>query len=343
MGQELKQLTPVDLSEVWETEPQHFTPWLAQEENLTRLGETLGIDLELEAQEINIGRFRADLLCKNTDDDSLVLIENQLAPTDHTHVGQLLTYAAGIDASTVIWIARTFQQEHRAMLDWQNRITDERYRFFGVEVKVWQIEDSARAVQFDVVSSPNNWSRGVSRDTRRAATQELSESQQRHIRYWAGLREYMSNKDSSVNCPAPTKRSYLGFSIGRGGFFMRAWLTSSTKEIRVWLYMRGDDAKAYFHLLKEQQEEIHNEIGETLEWNELPDQESSRICLNKGNTDPLDEDDWPHQYEWFTAKLEKFNDVFRERIRGLNAADWDPSIGETAVGTVFPRSRPVAG
>ena len=104
------ELTPVDLSEVWETEPQHFTPWLAQEENLTLLGETLGIDLELEAQEINIGSFRADLLCKNTVDGSWVLIENQLAPTDHTHVGQLLTYAAGLDASTVIWIARTFPE-----------------------------------------------------------------------------------------------------------------------------------------------------------------------------------------------------------------------------------------
>ena len=172
MCQDLKQLTPVDLSEVWETESQHFTPWLAKEENLTLLGETLGMELEFEAQEINVGGFRADLRCKNTVDGSWVLIENQLEATDHRHVGQLFTYAAGLDAHTVIWIAKTFRQEYRAMLDWQNRITDERYRFFGVEVKVWQIEDSARAVQFEVVSSPNDWSRGVSQDTQRAANQE---------------------------------------------------------------------------------------------------------------------------------------------------------------------------
>ena len=322
MDQELKQLTPVDLREVWETEPQHFTPWLAKEENLTRLGETLGIELELEAQEINVGGFRADLLCKNTVNDSWVLIENQLAPTNHTHVGQLLTYAAGLDASTVIWIAGTFQQEHRAMLDWQNQITDERYRFFGVEVKVWQIENSPYAIQFDVVSSPNDWSRSVSRETRRAENQELSETQQRHIRYWTGLREYMINKDSSVNCPAPTKRSYLGFSIGSSSFHMRAWRTKT--EIRIWLYTKGDNAKPHFHLLKEQQEEIHNEIGETLEWNEQPDNERSRICLNKSNTNPLDENDWPHQYEWFSTHLELFDEVFRERIQELDAADWIP-------------------
>ena len=321
---DLKILTPVDLSEVWETEPQHFTPWLAQEENLTLLGKALGIELELEAQEVSVGGFRADILCKNTLDDSWVLIENQLEPTDHRHFGQLLTYAAGLDASTVIWIAKTFRREHCAMLDWQNRITDERYRFFGIEMKVWQIEDSARAIQFDVVSSPNDWVRGVSQDTQRAANQELSETEQLMRKFWTGLREYMNDNDSSVNCPAPTTRSYLRFSIGRTNFFMSAWLISSTKEIRIWLYMRGNDAKAHFHLLEEQQEEIHNEFGEMLEWYEMPENESSRICLNKGDTDPLDENDWPQQYEWFTAQLERFDHVFRPRIQALNAADWIP-------------------
>ena len=321
---DLRTLTPVELTEVWINEPEYFTPWLAREENLTLLGQALGMELELDAQEIDVGRFRADLRCKNIVDDSWVLIENQLEATDHRHVGQILTYAAGLDAHTVIWIAKTFRQEYRAMLDWQNRITDERYRFFGIEVKVWQIEDSARAVQFDVVSSPNDWSRGVSRDTRRAANQELSETEQRQIRYWTGLQEYMVEKDSPVNCPAPTTRSYFRFSIGRTNFFIRAWLVSSSKEIRIWLYVQGDNAKSHYRLLKEQQKAIHNEFGETLEWYELPENESSRICLNKGDTDPLDENDWPHQYEWFTAKLERFNDVFRERIRGLDADDWIP-------------------
>ena len=322
MGQNLKQLTPVDLSEVWETEPQHFTPWLAREKNLTLLGETLGIDLELEAQEVNIGGFRADLLCKNTVDDSWVLIENQLAPTDHTHVGQLLTYAAGLDASTVIWIAKTFRSEHWAMVDWLNRITDERYRFFGIEVKVWQIEDSARAVQFDVVSSPNDWSRGVSRDTRRAANQELSETDKSHLRFWTGLREYMQDKASRLNCPAPGPWRYIVFSIGRAGFSMETHLAPTRNEISIRLCIDYDNVEAYFYLLQEQQAAIEKAFGEPLEWNELPGNKRSRISLTKVDTDPLDENDWPHQYEWFTAKLERFNQVFRPRIQALNAADW---------------------
>ena len=321
---DLKTLTPVDLSEVWETEPRHFTPWLAQEENLNTLGKTLGIELELEAQEINVGDFRADILCKNTEDDSWVLIENQLEATDHRHFGQLLTYAAGLDAYTVIWIAKTFRREHCAILDWQNRITDERYRFFGVEMKVWQIEGSARAVQFDVVSSPNDWTRGVSQDTQRAVNKELSETRQLIKKFWAGLREYMVDRDSSVNCPVPTTRRYIQFSIGRTNFSIMAWLAHTRNEIGIWLYVQGDNAEAHFRLLEEQQEDIHDDFGATLEWNELIGSKSSRICLNKVDTDCLDENDWPHQHEWFRTKLELFDTVFRQRIKILNAEDWMP-------------------
>ena len=318
MDQDLKQLTPVDISKVWETEPQHFTPWLAREENLTLLGEALGMELELDAQEINVGGFRADLRCKNTVDDSWVLIENQLEATDHRHVGQLLTYAAGLDAHTVIWIAKTFRQEYRAMLDWQNRITHEPYRFFGIEVKVWQIGASDRAVQFEVVSSPNNWGRDVSQHT------GLSETEQQLKRYWTGLRDYIADNGSSVNCPAPTTRNYLQFSIGRTTFTLQAWVASTNREIGIRLYMAGDFSKAHYYLLKEQQEEIHNEFGETLEWHELPENERSRISLSKADTNPLDENNWPQQYKWFTAKLERFDHVFRPRIRSLNAEDWIP-------------------
>ena len=316
MCQHLKQLTHVELSEVWETEPQHFTPWLAREENLTLLGKALGMELELDAQEINVGGFRADLRCKNTLDDSWVLIENQLEATDHRHVGQLLTYAAGLDAHTVIWIAKTFRQEYRAMLDWQNRITDDPYRFFGIEVKVWQIGDSDRAVQFEVVSSPNDWTRDVSRGTE----QGLSEKEQRLLKFWTRLRDYIADKGAHVNFGSPGRRGFHTFSIGRTGFRLMAWRLLSRIGIR--LVMDGDNAEAHFCLLEEQQAEIEKEFGESLEWDELPKNKSCRISLHKEVADLLDENDWLQQYEWFTTQLQAFDKVFRERIRGLDAADW---------------------
>lgn len=317
MCQNLKHLIPVDLNEVWRNEPQDFTPWLAKEGTLTFLGNTLNMELKLEEKEKNVGDFRADILCKNIDDDSWVIIENQLNPTDHKHVGQLLTYAAGLDAFTAIWIAETFRDEHRAMLDWLNRITSEDYRFFGIEMKVWQIEGTDHGVLFEVVSSPDDWISGVNRDTQGAVNNDFPE---KFERYWTGFRDYVIDNDRPIKFGVPGKQSFSVFGIGRTGFKLMAWLVRSRRRIDIRLIIDGDNAEVHFRLLEEQKEEIHNEFGETLEWNELPGFRSCRISLYKEDTDPLDENNWLQQYEWFTAKLEGLDKVFRERIKVLNAA-----------------------
>ena len=324
MSEELSRLEAVDIREVWPDEAQDFTPWLAEEENLDILGETLGIELEFEAQEKDVGDFRADILCRDTLNNSRVLIENQLERTDHSHLGQILTYAAGLEIHTVIWIAKEFREEHRAALDRLNEVTTENFQCFGIEVKVWQIGDSARAPQFDVVSKPNDWNRTVSRDTERVMREDLSETQQRQMRYWTGLHEYIAEKGSSVSFPSPRPSRYLDLSIGRTNFGLMIWQTPTRSEIGIWLNISGENREAYFRLLEEEQADIHTEMGKELQWIELSGKQRNRICLHKEDTDPRDENDWPHQYEWFTVKLELFDKVFRERIRGLDAADWIP-------------------
>ena len=157
----LGRLEKVDLREYWKREDTHFTPWLAQEENISLLGDTIDMELEVQGQEANVGPFRADVLCRNTADDTLVLIENQLERTDHTHLGQLITYAAGLDAVTLVWVVQRFTEEHRAALDWLNRITDDDFHFFGLEIELWQIGDSVAAPKFNLVAKPNDWSKSV--------------------------------------------------------------------------------------------------------------------------------------------------------------------------------------
>lgn len=321
MSIELARLETVKLRDVWETEDQHFTPWLAEEENLTLLGETLGMkELEIEGTEINVGDFRADILCKN-EYGSRVLIENQLEETDHSHLGQILTYAAGLEVQTVIWIAKKFKDEHRAALDRLNEITDDDFRYFGVEIRVWQIEDSTRAPQFDVVSSPNNWSRTVIQDSQREIIKDLSETQRKQEKFWTEFRKYLTEKDSPLRKPAPQPIARMVFGIGRSGFSVYAILGTRKQQLRIQLTMLDHNSKAYFHLLKGQQEEIDRVFGEKLEWLERPELEESQVSLLKNNTDPMDEVDWKNQHEWLATKLELFDKVFRPRIKALNAED----------------------
>ena len=172
---DLGRLERVDLRNIWTTEAQDFTPWLAREINLAILSETLNMDLETAGEEESVGPFRADILCRDTLDDSWVLIENQLERTDHTHLGQLLTYAAGLQTVTIVWVAANFTDEHRAALDWLNEITDDRFRFFGLEVELWRIGNSLAAPKFNIVAKPNEWTRSVGKATRRLRFTDLTE------------------------------------------------------------------------------------------------------------------------------------------------------------------------
>jgi hypothetical protein len=207
MGEiKLGRIESVDLRSIWTSEDRHFTPWLAQPENLETLGETLGIELELEAQEKYVGPFRADLLCKNTADDSWILIENQIEKTDHKHLGQLLTYAAGLEAITIVWISAQFCEEHRAALDWLNQKTDESVRFFGLEVELWKIGDSPAAPRFKVISQPNDWANTV----RHAATGLMERpSEILRVKYWTAFRSYLQENKSHLKPQKPAANHWV--------------------------------------------------------------------------------------------------------------------------------------
>ena len=95
------ELKKIPLREICQHEANYFTPWL--EQNIEELGNALGLQLEITNREAPVGDFSLDLLAKDVNSARDVIIENQLSPTDHNHLGQLLTYAAGFDASIVIW------------------------------------------------------------------------------------------------------------------------------------------------------------------------------------------------------------------------------------------------
>ncbi len=132
--------------------------------------------LELEGQELNVGDFRADILCRNAVDGSLVLIENQLERTDHKHLGQIIAYSSNLDIHTVIWIAKEFRAEHRRALDRLNEIRNEKFRYFGIEVRVWQIGDSTPAPQFEIVSKPKDWNR-LTKSSDRASKHSMPQTE----------------------------------------------------------------------------------------------------------------------------------------------------------------------
>ena len=179
-------LADVPLRHAWAHEAHRFTPWLAA--NLGRLGDVIGIPLELAGTEIRVGTFSADILARNPTDDSVVLIENQLDASDHTHLGQIMTYLAGLEAQTMVWVAPMFRDEHRSAIRWLNERTVEPFAFFAVRVRVVRIANSPYAPLFEVLERPNNWDRQVS-EKKRAVEGDLSELGQHRLAFWAHVCE----------------------------------------------------------------------------------------------------------------------------------------------------------
>lgn len=316
----LGRLEQVDLRNIWKTEAQDFTPWLAGEDNLTLLGETLGIDLELEAVEQNVGPFRADILCKDTLSDRWVLIENQLERTDHTHMGQLITYAAGLDAVTIVWIAARVADEHRAAIDWLNEITEAEVRFFLLEVELWRIGDSLAAPKFNVVSKPNDWSRSTSAAKKVVAEAGLSPTRQMQREYWAGVEEEIGNDSGQLRPVSPNAGSWVGHGIGKTGVSLNMSINTRDNWARVELYLAGQTAKVYFDALEKNREAIEKAYGRPLDWQRLPEKIDARIC-DAINVNVSDRNDWPDQHKWLASHAQSFYDVFRPYVVKLRHSD----------------------
>jgi len=259
MNAQLGRLEVVPLRDQWANEANHFTPWLAESENLEILASTVGIDLELEETEARVGPFRADILCRDPTNNRYVLVENQIERTDHTHLGQILTYAAGLDAAAVIWIASSFTEEHRQALDWLNEITGEDFHFFGIEAELWRIGDSPPAPRFSLVAKPNQWTKAV-----RATRPGRSERGETYLEFWTRVTERLRAdgdlavpKPSGMNqlrIPLPDARGVFGYSIKH-------------RRMTFYLLVRGDDPPNWWRRLSEDREQINQEIGlEGLQW-----------------------------------------------------------------------------
>jgi hypothetical protein len=318
---ELGRLTPVSLREFWSDESSEFTPWLAKEENLKLLGDTIGIELEFEAQEKDVGSFRADILCKNTLDGSWVLIENQLENTDHKHLGQLLTYAAGLEAVTVIWIAAKFIEEHRAALDWLNEKTDGRINFFGLEVELWRIGNSPIAPKFNIACKPNDWSKTVAEAAGRI---NLTETKQLLLEYWTKFSEYVKGTSKIISTQKPLPQNWTNISIGRSHFHLVATVNTWDKQISAYLCLSGTEAKPHFYLLQRDKEEIERELGAAVDWRERVESKESHLMLRK-SADPTNRSLWREQHKWLAEQLERLHRVLSGRIKKLNAADYKPA------------------
>ncbi len=328
MSAGLGRLVRVQPREVWANEAAHFTPWLAEPENVALLGETLGMDLEVEAVERAVGPFRADILCKDAGTDHLVLIENQLEASDHRHLGQILTYASGLDAFTIVWIATTIRDEHRATLDWLNEITASEVRFFALEVELWRIGASPPAPKFNVVCRPNDWTRSVKRGAAEVEDADPNGHRAEDAALWTALDARLDERDGPVVVPRQLSRSnWRNYRLGRINFGLSATVLRSRRLIcaELWINAKQPEIDAaqvarWFDALHQDREAFDHAFGEPLHWQRLDHQVGCRIATQRPLLDLTDAEKLADVADWLADRLTRLHTTFADAVRHLPAA-----------------------
>lgn len=308
----LGKIEKLDIRSQWKNEEYDFTPWLAKEENIQLLADEIDLTLEVEAVEKQIGSYKADIVA-NDGNNRKVIIENQLEKTDHKHLGQILTYASGIDAKIVIWVCKSVTDEHRQAVDWLNEVTNQDIAFFCCEIELWRIGSSEPAPKFNIVCSPNDWSKTVKSSIPNEA---LTETQLSHLKFWNSFKEYMTESATDLKLRTPRPQHWYTLAVGRSKFHIS--LTRNTQADRVGceIYIRGKSAKQAFSLLEKQKNRIQEKLGE-LEWQELPEGQDCRIIQYFSGNTKL-ETEWHVLHEWMKEKSEAYFKVFSPIIKKLD-------------------------
>ena len=304
------ELKRIPLREKWKNEASDFTPWL--ESNIQMLGDALGMDLEVVDREASVGDFSLDLLAQDLGSSRTVVIENQFERTDHDHLGKLLTYASGFDASTVIWIAEEVRDEHRQAMEWLNQRTDTETQFFAVVLEVLQIDDSNPALDFKLVVSPNEWQKSQKQNT----STNLTPRQEKYKNYFQALINELREEYKFTKARVGQPQNWYTFSSGIPGVGYGAQFAKGGKVlVYVNIYQSVHENRlALFDTLQKRDENIESNFDNLIEWNRAEEQQASWIGVSRDGSIESADSELKEIREWHIENLLKLKKVFQPEI-----------------------------
>jgi len=303
----------VPIREAFPHEAHNFTVWL--ENNIEALSDRLGFPLNVLEREKSVGSFNVDLFCEDIYGE-YVIIENQLERTDHSHLGQLMTYLVNLDAKTAIWVATEIRSEHQRVIDWLNEMTSEDFAFFAVQVEAIRIGDSPYAPLFTVLAQPDEQTRLIGK-----AKKEQASSDAILMAFWTNLLRLSEGRFEDFQHLTPGERYYLSMTAGVSGVSLSYNIMRDGYGMQIYIDTRDKERnKHIFDWLFAYKEDIEAAIGLPLDWRRLDDKQASRIKLL---VEPPDDFVWANPDTWDELQLRmievmsRFSHVFKKYLQSL--------------------------
>ena len=302
-------LVEVDIRDLWKHEQYNFSNWLAKEENIEYLNEILGLTLTNIDKEVYVGPYRCDIVANDETTNIKVIVENQLEPTNHDHLGKIITYAAGLDAKVIVWIVKEAKEEHRAAIEWLNSYSTNEINFFLIELHAYKIGDSLPAPKFEVVEQPNNF---VKRSKSNSKADELNKSQSERLQFWEEFNNVVVKRGKPFNTRKATTDHWYDVAIGSSECHIAIDLVNKSGNIVVELYINNN--KDLFDSLFGNKSQIEQETGMSFEWNRLDNKKASRIMHYIDGLDFNNHDNYEKLMNEVIDKVIKIREVFKKYI-----------------------------
>jgi len=314
MTEMIGRLKKVSLREVWPREPRDFTPWLA--DNIDLLNDAIGLSLSIvEREHRPAERLSVDLLGEA--ESGLVVIENQLGPSDHDHLGKLITYLTAIDAKVGIWIVADPKPEHINAISWLN----ESYSasFYLIKLEAIRIGDSLPAPMLTLIVGSSEESKEVGERKR-----ELKEQQVLQHQFWTQLLNRAKDKTKLHDGISAWSRAYVWTPVANG-LYLRYGIQKHTVDVKLYIdqglvnadidWEKNNDI---FDALERAKREVEETFGDSLEWQRLDNNRACHIGKQITLGGYRDEERWEEIQDAMIDGMIRLDRAFRPHIENLS-------------------------
>lgn len=305
----LGKLQEVDIREIWKHEQYDFSKWLSLKENINELGNVLNLSLTDIETEKFVGSYRCDILCRDEITGKVVLIENQLETTNHDHLGKILTYASGLDASVVVWVVASARDEHASAIEWLNKHTDDEISFFLIEIHAYRIGNSEVAPQFKIIEQPNDFVKMVKHITQ---DKEMNETENSRLEFWTQFNDILEMRGKPFNKQKATIDSWRSIAVGVSGCNISVNLVNKEHKIRLGLWI--SDNKELFDYMEQNKQKIEEELGINLSWQRLNNKKASRIFTYIDGLNFKSQENYPELMNKTIDLVAKMRDIMSKYI-----------------------------
>ena len=311
MENKIEKIRKVSLRELWEKEDKDFTKWL--EENIDYLNDVLEIDISILSREEKVGPFRVDLYGEDRSGNK-VIIENQLERTDHTHLGQIITYLTNLEANTAIWISSDPTEEHIKAIDWLNETTPDDISFYLIKLEAIRIgENSPAGPLFTIIKKPTQ--------EKKQLGAEKKEYAERHIlreRFWTQFLKEINSRYPYCSNLSPTTENWIPVALGIAGVSISLGVSNRYARVEITIN-RGskEENKNIFDFFYNLKEKIEKDFGGALLWERMEDNVTSAIRYQLNEVGVSEESHWSKMNEFMIDGVKRMLDAFKEPVRDL--------------------------